>query len=106
MNKGAIPAFALTGSGNYQIWRIDIVRLAVFVDPPTTSLDEALNEVRVASCLDISRRFDHASRDAWETQPVPFSDFQIVCCVHRLVPQFVRIVTQYPSSLGLWLVNK
>jgi hypothetical protein len=54
------------------VWRIDIVRLAMFADPPTASQNEALNEVRILSDLNTRRRVDHTSRDPGKREPVDF----------------------------------
>jgi hypothetical protein len=51
---------------------MDIVRLATFVDPPTASQNEALNEVRILSDLNARRRLDHTSRDPGKREPVDF----------------------------------
>jgi hypothetical protein len=45
-------------------------------------------------------RFDHPGRDAWKTQPVQFSDFQIVRRVHRSIPTATANRTAIPMRFG------
>lgn len=85
---------------------INVVRLPSPVDPPATSQDQALHEVAIfAGSIRASRRIDHSGRDAWKTQPVQLSDFQIVCCVHRSVPTAVANRNAIPGDLILRIVN-
>ena len=78
---------------------VNVVRLSSPVDPPAASQDQALDEVAIlAGSLHAGRRVDHASRDTWKTQSVEFSDFQVVCWVHRSVSIAVANRNALPSD--------
>jgi len=53
---------AIIRRGNDQARRINIVRLADLVYPPAASQNEAFNEVRIVTDLNIWRRLDYPRR--------------------------------------------
>jgi len=69
-------AQSFLGGRHHQVRGINVVRLPSPVDPPAASQDQGLDEIAIfTGSLQAGRRFDHASRDAWKAQPIPFSDF-------------------------------